>query len=122
MVVQTNIGGNNLVFVAGIIHKFTQIIKQLQLGISLAEFGLVLRALRQRLGSIRLQAGHGITLLIALQRILRRAQLCIDFLQTTVDELLGLQGYLVLVGIGLTVVANGQLIEEVQASAGILVL
>ena len=122
MVVQTDIGGDNLVFVAGIVHELAQIIQQLNLGISLAEFGLVLRALRQRLGSIRLQAGHGITLLIVFQRILRGAQLCIDFLQTTVDELLGLQGYLVLVGIGLTVVANGQLIEEVQASAGILVL
>ena len=122
MVVQTDIGRNNLVFVARIVHELAQIIQQLNLGIRLAEFGLVLRALRQRLGSIRLQAGHGITLLIALQRILRGAQLCIDFLQTTVDELLGLQGNLVLVGIGLTVVANGQLIEEVQASAGILVL
>ena len=89
MVVQTDIGGDNLVFVAGIVHELAQIIQQLNLGIRLAEFGLVLRALRQRLGSIRLQAGHGITLLIVFQRILRGAQLCIDFLQTTVDELLG---------------------------------
>ena len=69
-----------------------------------------------------MQVSDLVHFLIALQLALGVAQFLIDFLNTVVDELLGLQGYLVLVGIGLTVVAVDKGTEEVNTALVVLVV
>ena len=65
--------------------------------------------------------GHIITFLVVLQFTLSESEFSIDFLDTAVDELLGLERNLILVSVGLTVVADSKLVEEVLTSCGRLV-
>ena len=68
------------------------------------------------------QRSDGISLFKRLYLTLGVTQFGIDFRHAVVDELLGTQRHLVLVGIGLTVVANGEVPQHVHSPAVVVVL
>ena len=118
---QTDVGGDNLILILRIVDVFTQIVEHLDLGVGLGEACRELVRHLHGLGRIDGETSHGVLTLETLNLTLGRTQLLVDLLHAFVDELLGAQGYLVLVGIGLVVVAFGQTAEEVHTALDVLV-
>ena len=118
---ETDVRGDDLILVLGVVDIFTQVVEHLDLGVGLGKTGRELVGHLHRLGSV-CQGGHGILLLELLDLALSGSQLCVDLCHTVVDELLCAQGDFVLVGIGLAVVADVQLTEHIHTTAVVLVL
>ena len=78
--------------------------------------------MRYCLRGIQRQLRHPITFLITLKGALGGTEFRIDLLQTAIDELLGFQGYLVFIGIGLTIIGRHQGIEVINGTTHIVVL
>ena len=103
--------------VGRIVDEFAQIVEQLYLRTGLGQFdGIVVEHL-ERLRCIHAQFGHRMALFVTLQFGFGGAQFVVDLADTVVDKLLGLEGYLVLVGVSLLVVAVNQCPDEVDAPA-----
>ena len=113
---KTDIGGDNLIGVSGIIDVFTEIVEQLNLGVRLCQALLITAAKALRLAGSRLITGHGIAALIILDAALGGTKFLVDLLDTLVDKLLGLKSNLVLIGIGLVVVATDNLAKIIDGA------
>ena len=71
---------------------------------------------------IKAKLGEVVHTLVLFKLALCRTQLGVDFLQSGIDEFLSLQRNLVLVGIGLTVVTDGQLLQVVVGTLSAVVV
>ena len=105
---QTDVGGDDVVLVLGVVDIVAQVVEHLHLGVGLRQAGRELVGHLDRLGGVG-ERGDTAGALDALNLAVAETQLLVDLRHAVVDELLGAQGYLVLVGIGLAVVADGQL-------------
>ena len=116
IIVQTYIGRQRLEAVVGVVHIVLHLVEQSHLGVSLRKFLRVLVSVRESTGGVGFQVNHAIALLVAFELPFSTSQFCIDLFKTSVDELFCTLSDLVLVLIGLSVVADRELLQVVNGA------
>ena len=122
MVADADVGGQRLVFVGRLVHVVVDAVEQRNLCVSLGKFLVVLVAVRQGLVCAHLQLHHLVGFLVAFQLAFGTSQFGVNLLQSSVNELFGSHGHLVLVFIRLPVIANSKLFKVVDGAFRTLVV
>ena len=118
---QTNVWRQGLVFVWRVIQILGNAVLQRHLGVGFSQLLAVDILVLYCLSCVHLQLNHVVAFFIFLKRALCASQFSVDFFQTTVDEFFCSYRNLVLVFVGLTVIADGQLAQVVDSSLWTLV-
>ena len=121
IIIQTNIRGQRLESVVGVVHIVLHFIEQSYLCVCLGELLRVLVSVREGAGSIGFEVDHTIALLVAFELSLSVSEFRIDLFQTSVDKLFGTLRHLVLVLVGLSVVADRELLQVVNGALWVLI-
>ena len=115
-IVQTYIGWDRLVSVARLVHVLGQFIEQGNLCVRLVQFLCIGVSVAEGCRGIHAQLYHIVALFVVLQLSFGVTQLCVDLLQTLVDELFCAYCNLVLVLVGLSVIDDGELLQIVDGT------
>jgi len=121
LVGQTHVGRHGLVFVGRVVHVASHLVEKSHLRVGLGQFLGILVGIAHGLAGVHLQLDHVVAALVILELPLGVAQFGVDLLESAVDKLLGAHGNLVLILVGLTVIADGQLLEIVDRALRVLI-